>query len=106
MTKRPLQNKVSQVKAMGNIRPSASSDGHSGWVSFTPFKVYFFSTFTFQSTGAQSKDFQGCVIFFLAWALALAIKRPLTEAVSSIIHSLTIAIVFELIYYTNGHPRA
>ena len=35
--------------------------------------------------------------------------RTLNEMIASqtaLIQSLTIAIVFELIYYTNGHPRA
>ena len=58
MTKRPLQNKVSQVKAMGNIRPSASSDGHSGWVSSTPFIVYFLAHLHFNLQGPEVKTFE------------------------------------------------
>ena len=73
MTKRPLQNKISHVRAMANIRPSASSDGHSRWVSFTPFVVYFSAHLHFNLHG--SKDFRGCVMIFLGLLLLLLQPR-------------------------------
>ena len=40
------------------------------------------------------------------WYLTLWTDRQVSPARLSPIQSLTIPIVFELIYYTNGHPRA
>ena len=80
MTKKPLQNKVSHVKAMANIRPSASSDGHSRWVSSTPFLVYFLAHLHFNLQVPKVKTYK-----VLPWDFSLAVIRPLTAGASSIL---------------------